>query len=308
MSISIKVEGLTKIYGDRHAIQDVSFSTTSNSITGFLGPNGAGKSTTMKILTGFLPPTTGKAYIEGIDVSLNPLEVKKMIGYLPENNPLYLDMYVHEFLRFSGSLYKMNSKLLKSRIEEMISRCGLEKEQNKKLSSLSKGYRQRVGIAQSLLHDPQILILDEPTTGLDPNQLIEVRNLIKEVSRSKTVILSTHIMQEVQAICENIILINNGRIVLDDKLESLLMKGQEVARVILETEKEIDIEKLLNIEGVLSVNNTGQNNYLIDVQANEKIKSQIADWVLKNGYGLSGLKEEEISMEQIFKSLTSSDD
>lgn len=308
MSVSIKVEGLTKIYGDRYAIKDVSFSTTSNSITGFLGPNGAGKSTTMKILTGFLPPTSGNATVNGIDVTTDPLAIKKQIGYLPENNPLYLDMYVHEFLRFSGSLYKMNSRLLGERIKEMISRCGLEEEQNKKLGELSKGYRQRVGIAQSLLHDPEILILDEPTTGLDPNQIQEVRNLIKEVSKSKTVILSTHIMQEVQAICENIILINQGKIVVDEDLKSLMMKGRNVSRIILETEKAINTKSIIEIEGVIFLAESSDNKYLLDVEVNDTIKSQIADWVIKNGYGLAGLKEEEVSMEQIFKSLTSSDD
>lgn len=215
----ILVEGLTKIYGQQKAIDGISFSAELGKILGFLGPNGAGKSTTMKILAGFIPQSSGKASVAGFDVSSQSIEVRKNLGYLPEHNPLYLDMYVKESLDFSASLHKIENK--STRISEVIELTGLGAEQHKKIGALSKGYRQRVGIAQAIIHDPQVLILDEPTSGLDPNQLVEIRNLLKNLGQSKTLILSTHIMQEVEAICDKVVIISSGHIVANDSLDEL---------------------------------------------------------------------------------------
>lgn len=212
----IAIKNITKVYGEQRALDDVSFSVAEGEIVGLLGPNGAGKSTLMKVLTCFLPPTSGEAWICGNSIFDNPLEVRRCIGYLPEHNPLYLDMYVREFLSFSAGLCKV--KNVKQRVEEMIELTGLAPESNKKIAQLSKGYRQRVGLAQAMIHDPQVLILDEPTTGLDPNQLEEIRTVIRNVGKSKIVLLSTHIMQEVEAMCSRAIIINHGKIVSDDKL------------------------------------------------------------------------------------------
>lgn len=215
----VKVEHLTKLYGAQKAIDSISFSAEPGKILGFLGPNGAGKSTTMKILSGFIPQTSGKASIAGYDVNSHAIEVKRNLGYLPEHNPLYLDMYVQESLEFIADIHQIPNK--RSRIKEVIALTGLEIEQNKKIGALSKGYRQRVGIAQAIIHDPQVLVLDEPTSGLDPNQLVEIRTLLKDLGKTKTLILSTHIMQEVEAVCDKIIIINNGLIVADDSLQGL---------------------------------------------------------------------------------------
>ena len=217
--MSIVVENLSKTYGAQYAIDGISFQASPGSVLGFLGPNGAGKSTTMKILTCYIPQSSGTASVCGMDVSTHSMEVRRNIGYLPEHNPLYLEMYVREALTFIGSVYKLENA--KKRIEEVIELCGLGEEQNKKIGTLSKGYRQRLGLAQAIFSDPAVLILDEPTSGLDPNQVIGIRNLITELGETKTVILSTHIMQEVEAICEEVIIINKGKIVADDKLSSL---------------------------------------------------------------------------------------
>ncbi len=217
--MSIVVENLSKTYGAQYAIDGISFQASPGSVLGFLGPNGAGKSTTMKILTCYIPQSSGTASVCGMDVSTHSMEVRRNIGYLPEHNPLYLEMYVREALTFIGSVYKLENA--KKRIEEVIELCGLGEEQNKKIGTLSKGYRQRLGLAQAIFSDPAVLILDEPTSGLDPNQVIGIRNLITELGKTKTVILSTHIMQEVEAVCEQVIIINKGKIVADDKLSSL---------------------------------------------------------------------------------------
>lgn len=217
--MSIVVENLSKTYGSQKAIDGISFRVSPGNVLGFLGPNGAGKSTTMKILTCFIPQSSGTASVCGMDVNTHSMEVRRKIGYLPEHNPLYLDMYVREALTFIGSVYKLENS--KKRIEEVIELCGLGEEQNKKIGTLSKGYRQRLGLAQAIFSDPAVLILDEPTSGLDPNQVIGIRNLITELGKTKTVILSTHIMQEVEAVCEQVIIINKGKIVADDKLSSL---------------------------------------------------------------------------------------
>ncbi|MFN8429016.1 MAG: ATP-binding cassette domain-containing protein [Spirosomataceae bacterium] len=219
--MSISVNQLTKIYGSQIAVNNVSFTVNKGEIVGFLGPNGAGKSTTMKILTGYIQGNGGSAYLDEEEIRIDNVNTKKKIGYLPEHNPLYPEMYIKEYLQFVGSLYGLKKQILADRIDEIIEKVGLSPEKNKKIEQLSKGYRQRVGLAQALIHDPEVLILDEPTTGLDPNQLVEIRNLIREVGKNKTIILSTHIMQEVEAICDRVIIINKGSIVADDKLEKL---------------------------------------------------------------------------------------
>ena len=223
----ITVEGLTKIYGQQRAIDEISFSAEPGKILGFLGPNGAGKSTTMKILAGFLPQTSGTASVAGYDVSSESVEVRKNLGYLPEHNPLYLDMYVKESLEFIANLHNVEN--IKRRIADVIQQTGLGVEQHKKIGALSKGFRQRVGIAQSIIHDPKVLILDEPSSGLDPNQLVEIRNLFKELGRTKTLILSTHIMQEVEAVCERVVIINKGKIVANDSLQGLKATHENIS-------------------------------------------------------------------------------
>ncbi len=232
--MSIIVRNLTKIYGEQKAVNNISFQINKGEIVGFLGPNGAGKSTTMKMLTGFLPASDGIAEVNGINVANNPMEVKKNIGYLPEHNPLYLDMYVKEFLEFVGELNGLKGSVLKQNIKEIIEKVGLSPEKYKKIAQLSKGYRQRVGIAQALLHQPEVLILDEPTTGLDPNQLVEIRALIREVGKHKTVILSTHIMQEVEAICDRVIIIKKGEIVADSPIQEMQSSGKALEDIFRE--------------------------------------------------------------------------
>jgi ABC-2 type transport system ATP-binding protein len=219
MSISIK--NLTKIYGEQKALDNINLEIEQGQIVGLLGPNGAGKSTMMKILTCFIPPTEGEVKVCGYDIFDNPMQVRANIGYLPEQNPLYYDMYVREFLMFIAGIHKIDKKIRKQRVEDMIELTGISKEVNKKISMLSKGYKQRIGIAQALIHDPKVLILDEPTTGLDPNQLVEIRELIKRIGQTKTVLLSTHIMQEVEAMCSRVIIINNGKLVADDQTQHL---------------------------------------------------------------------------------------
>ncbi|WP_149241653.1 ATP-binding cassette domain-containing protein [Dyadobacter sp. 32] len=229
--MSIEVQNLTKIYGAQRAVDGISFSLKPGEIVGFLGPNGAGKSTTMKILTGYLHPSSGTAKVADYDLSSQSMAARRCVGYLPEHNPLYTDMYVKEFLLFSGKLYGMSGKTLTSRVEEMIALCGLEVERKKKIGQLSKGYRQRVGLAQSFLHDPAVLILDEPTTGLDPNQILEIRELIKTAGHNKTVLFSTHIMQEVEALCDRVIIINRGKVVSDTSLQILRQSGNSMEEI-----------------------------------------------------------------------------
>lgn len=301
--MSLQIQQLTKIYGQQKAVDAISFSVNEGEIVGFLGPNGAGKSTTMKIATGYLPPTSGKVWVDGLDVEENPLLVKKMIGYLPEHNPLYLDMYVHEYLRFVGGLYDLSGQRLKQRVTEIIELCGLTAEQNKKLETLSKGYRQRVGLAQALLHDPKVLILDEPTSGLDPNQIIEIRKVIKEISRNKTVLFSTHIMQEVQALCDRVIVINKGGIVADDQLSELL-KNKGVTTLILEFQEAIDVAELQQLEGVVEVNALTPFKCKVIVSPGKDLRSELFKYASDKKRSLIELKVEEYSMETIFKELT----
>lgn len=301
--MSLKIHQLTKIYGQQRAIDCISFEVKEGEIVGFLGPNGAGKSTTMKILSCYIPPSEGFAEVAGFNVMEQPIEAKKAIGYLPEHNPLYLDMYVHEYLRFIGSLHQMPNKYLKERVDEMVSKCGLTREQNKKIGALSKGYRQRVGLAQAMIHNPKVLILDEPTTGLDPNQILEIRQLIKEVSVDKTVIFSTHIMQEVEALCNRAIIINKGKIVADSSLFEI--RNRKAGKVVnVEFEGDINQELLAQIAGVVSVSQQGKL-FRLNVEGDKEIRPLISKLAGEQGWITLSLSQEEDSMEKVFQELTS---
>ncbi|MEY2829359.1 MAG: hypothetical protein RIQ33_1217 [Bacteroidota bacterium] len=298
--MSIKVQQLTKIYGEQKAIDNISFEVHQGEILGFLGPNGAGKSTTMKILTCYQPPTSGSAVVYGFDAVKQSMEVRKNIGYLPEHNPLYLEMYIKEFLSFIADLHHVKNK--HKRIAEMVELTGLGIEQHKKIGQLSKGYRQRTGLAAALIHDPKVLILDEPTTGLDPNQIVEIRSLIKEIGKNKTVILSTHIMQEVQAMCNRVIIINKGNIVADDKIEKLQQLNKNEKIFIVEFDKAIDKNLLLQIAGVVKCQDLQDNKWKIN--SNDDIRNKIFDFAVKNNISLLSLNEEKQSLEDIFRHLT----
>jgi ABC-2 type transport system ATP-binding protein len=300
--MSLRVNHLTKVYGLQRAVDDISFSIDKGEIVGFLGPNGAGKSTTMKIATGFIPPTSGRIEVDGFDVVEQPMQVKKIIGYLPEHNPLYLDMFVHEYLNFIGKVYQIPSNQLKGRTKEIISMCGLDPEQNKLIGSLSKGFRQRVGLAQALIHNPPVLILDEPTTGLDPNQIVEIRKLIKEISKKKTVIFSTHILQEVQALCDRVIIINKGKIAADDELKNLIGQQENVFVIVVEFKESVSSEDLLAISGIERVTNDGK---LFRIHSKKDVRTDLFRFASEKNLSLLSLKQEENSMEEIFRSLTS---
>lgn len=300
--MSIKVERLTKIYGEQKAVDDISFEVNPGDVLGFLGPNGAGKSTTMKILTCFIPQTAGKAMVNGYDVEKQSMEVRKSIGYLPENNPLYLDMYVKEYLLFVASLYKMKSSERKKRTEEMITVTGLEKEQKKKIGTLSKGYRQRVGLAQAMIHNPKVLIMDEPTSGLDPNQLVEVRQLIKNMGKEKTVILSTHIMQEVQAICNRVIIINKGKIAADDSIDKLQQQSGNDSVVKVKFKQPVNPQQLQAISGVTRVIATGENEW--SIFANKDLQEAVFRFAVAENLTIVSLQQEKQSLEEVFRKLT----
>jgi len=300
--MSIKVSQLTKVYGSQKAVNDISFEVKRGDILGFLGPNGAGKSTTMKVAIGFIPPSQGTVEVEGIDVTKDAIGVRKQMGYLPEHNPLYLDMYVHEYLAFIGELHSLKGKKLKERVSEMISLCGLTIEQNKKIGALSKGYRQRVGLAQALIHDPSVLILDEPTTGLDPNQLVEIRHLIKEISKDKTVMLSTHIMQEVKALCNRVIIINAGSIVADDTVEHLT-GSQHVLRVELQTA--VSLEALSAFGTVTAIS---ESIYEIAHSSKEDLRPKVFELAKQNDWVILSMQQNEKDLEQVFRNLTKQSD
>lgn len=302
--MSIQVKDLSKIYGKQKAIDAINFEIKTGEIVGFVGPNGAGKSTTMKILTGFIPPSSGQAKINDLDLINHSLEIRKHIGYLPENNPLYLDMYVKEYLDFVAGIYNLGNKT-KSRIKEIIEQTGLSIEQNKKIGSLSKGYRQRVGLAQALIHDPAILILDEPTSGLDPNQIIEIRNLISEVGKEKTVMLSTHIMQEVEAICDRIIIINKGKIVADDSIKSIYSHTQDqFITVIVEFDKKTEQKQLETIDFVDKVAKIDDKNWLIQSSSTEDIRQHIFKFAVQSNIAVLSMQKKEKSLEEVFQELT----
>ena len=299
--MSIEVKNLSKFYGEQAAVNDISFSINKGEIVGFLGPNGAGKSTTMKILTGFIPATSGEVKFCGMEVDVDSLETRKKIGYLPENNPLYLDMYVREYLEFVGKIYKVPN--LKARIDEMIQQVGLEVEQNKKIGMLSKGYRQRVGLAQAIIHDPEVLILDEPTTGLDPNQLVEIRELIKRIGKSKTVMLSTHIMQEVEAICDRVIIIKSGKIVANSTAAELQYEENKQV-VYVEFEGELSKNALKKEAGITTVESVGTNAWLVESDNAVDLRKLIAQFAQKNNLLVLTLRKEEKTLEEVFKELT----
>jgi len=299
--MSILVRELFKNFGSQTAVNNVSFEIKKGNIVGFLGPNGAGKSTTMKMITGTLPADSGVMKVDGIDVAMRPLEIKKHIGYLPEHNPLYLDMYVHEFLRFCGGIYGMSGNALKSRVADLVDLCGLQKEQNKQIGTLSKGYRQRVGLAQALVHDPSVLILDEPTTGLDPNQIIEIRNLILSISQDKTVLLSTHIMQEVQALCNRAIIIKEGKLVADQAVNELT-EEKEKFTIKVELEKPADLSYWNSHQEVNNLKRVTEIEYLLETT--KDIRKEILHWVTQNEVDLVGISLEKGNMEEVFHKLT----
>lgn len=301
--MSIAVSGVSKLYGQQKALDDVSFQIDKGNIVGFLGPNGAGKSTMMKIISCYIPQTEGTVKVCGYDVMDQSMEVRSRLGYLPENNPLYPEMYVREYLEFMGGIHKIPS--IKSRVDEMLEQVGLTLERKKKIGALSKGYKQRVGIAQAMLHDPEVLILDEPTTGLDPNQIVEIRNLIKSIGAEKTVMLSTHIMQEVEAICDRVIIINKGGIVADDESKNLTSNNHaQVIRV--EFDHQIEVNKINSIQYVNEVKRVDDNTWLIGSDSEKDIRPFIFEFAVANNLNVLTVQKEEQRLEDVFKKLTSS--
>lgn len=302
--MSIGVQGVTKLYGGQKVLDNVSFEVRTGEIVAFLGPNGAGKTTMMKIITGFIPSTSGSVFVNGVEVNTDNIEFRKGIGYLPENNPLYPEMYVREYLRFAASLYKMRGPVRKH-IDDIIAVTGLAPEQTKKIGSLSKGYRQRVGLAQALIHNPQVLILDEATSGLDPNQIIEIRNLIKDTGKEKTILLSTHIMQEVEAICDRVIIIDKGVIVANEPKENIysIIKRKR-QRVQIEFDRDADEAGLAGIPGVVSVKQIKQNLWLIEAAGSEDVRPALFSFAVKNNLTVLSLKQEESNLEEVFRHVT----
>ncbi|OAD45830.1 gliding motility-associated ABC transporter ATP-binding subunit GldA [Polaribacter atrinae] len=296
--MSIKVTSVSKIYKTQKALNNVSFSADKGQIIGFLGPNGAGKSTMMKILTGFIKQNEGEVFVDEIDVLQNPLEVQKIIGYLPEHNPLYADMFVREYLQFHAAIFKVD----KSQIEACIEKVGLTSEAHKKINQLSKGYQQRVGLAAAILHNPKVLILDEPTTGLDPNQLVEIRALIKELGKEKTVLFSTHIMQEVEAVCDRVIIIKKGKLLIDKKLTELKEGNQQVIEVTFDYKIEEQFVKRL--ENVVSYKNNYDNTWFITFESEEDMRSKIFDFAQENGLKILSLNTQNKNLETLFREVT----
>ncbi len=299
--MSIEVKNISKLYGVQKALDNVSFNVGEKEIVGFLGPNGAGKSTMMKIITCYLPPSQGSVKVCGFDIAEQSIDVRKQIGYLPEHNPLYLDMYVKEFLEFVGNLYKI--KNTKERVKEMIELTGLQIEQNKKIGALSKGYRQRVGLAQAMIHDPKVLIMDEPTTGLDPNQLEEIRSLIIKLGKEKTVMLSTHIMQEVEAVCDRVIIINKGEIVANDQTQTL-QQNTTKQLITVEFDKDVAREVLLKINGVEEAVLAEGRTWKIVADLKYDVRKELFNYAVKNDIGVLTLNKEEQKLEDVFKALT----
>lgn len=296
MSLSIK--NVSKLYGEQRALDDVSFEINAGEIVGFLGPNGAGKSTMMKILTCYIPPSVGTAQVCGFDVMEEPLEVRKRVGYLPEHNPLYLDMYVREFLRFMAGIHKVDKK----RVDEMIELTGLTPESHKKIQQLSKGYRQRVGLAHALIHRPEVMILDEPTTGLDPNQIVEIRNLIKNIGKERTVMLSTHIMQEVEVLCDRVIIINKGKIVADRPVAELKnVSGRKV--LLVEFDREVNANHLKKIPGVLQASQQGKQ-WRLESKPESDVRKEVFQFAVSQGITILESKVEENKLEDVFRNLT----
>jgi ABC-2 type transport system ATP-binding protein len=302
--MSIVVQGVTKFYGEQKALDNVSFEVKTGEIVGFLGPNGAGKSTMMKIITGFIPASSGSVFVNGIEASADNIEIKKKIGYLPENNPLYPEMYVREYLRFAASLYK-TGHASGNQIDNIIEMTGLTLEQKKKIGSLSKGYRQRVGLAQALIHNPDILILDEATAGLDPNQIVEIRNLIREAGREKTILLSTHIMQEVEAICNRVVIIDKGIIVADEEKTAIYSRLKRPRQIInVEFDREASESGLLNIANVVRVQQVKKDHWIIEAEGEEDIRPSIFSFAVSNNLTVLALQKNESNLEDVFRHLT----
>lgn len=299
--MSVSVSHLIKIYGQQKALNDISFAIDNNEIVGFLGPNGAGKSTTMKIITGYLAADSGTAVVNGININIAPLEAKKQIGYLPEGNPLYYEMYVREYLQFIAGIHQL--KNVKKRIAEVIDLTGLGIESNKKTGQLSKGYKQRVGLAAALIHDPKVLILDEPTSGLDPNQIVEIRQVIRDLGKNKTVLFSSHILQEVESICDRVIIINKGKIAADDTLVNLQSVNKNSHVVMVQFAGKAHLDLLVNLEGVEKVEEN-QNQYLIQTSDPEKVKKLLLEFSLQNNVDIISLQSKSKSLEEVFRNLT----
>jgi ABC-2 type transport system ATP-binding protein len=300
--MSIEVKNLLKVYGGQKAVNDISFKVGKGEIVGFLGPNGAGKSTTMKIITGYLEKTSGDAFVCGMNVADQPLETKKKIGYLPELNALYYDMYVREYLGFIAELHKIKNQ--KSKVESVIELTGLTIESKKRIGQLSKGYKQRVGLAAALIHDPEVLVLDEPTSGLDPNQIIEIREVIKKQGKDKTVLFSSHILQEVEAICDRVIIINKGELVADDKLSNLRQHSSSSNTVKVSFKESIDKSLLEQLSAAKSINKIDANNWQLATENPEQLRKQIFELSLQHNLNIVSLQSDSQSLEDVFRSLT----
>ncbi len=303
LAMSIEIKNLTKFYGTQKALDNVSFSVGSGTVVGFLGPNGAGKSTLMKIVTGLLSPTSGTVLVEGLDVAESSSKIRRMIGYLPENNPLYLDMYVKEYLQYTANLYHLpdTDKV----VDEVIERTGLGSECRKKIGALSKGYKQRVGLSQAIIHNPRVLILDEPTTGLDPNQIVEIRNLILELGREKTILLSTHIMQEVQAICHQMAILDHGVLVANGSPEQIEKTiGNSRRQIEVEFNLPADEKMLLQIANIVAVEKTAASTYILESDADADIRQDVFNFAVQHGLAVLAMQVKQKSMEDVFRELT----
>ncbi|MEP7252665.1 MAG: gliding motility-associated ABC transporter ATP-binding subunit GldA [Ginsengibacter sp.] len=301
--MSIVISNLTKNYRKQKAIDNISFTVNNNEIVGFLGPNGAGKSTTMKIVTGYIPADSGTVSVNGTNVQENSLEVKRQLGYLPENNPLYFEMYVREYLSFVAGIHHLSGDI-KSRIEEVIDLTGLRPESKKKIGQLSKGYKQRVGLAAALIHDPEVLILDEPTSGLDPNQIIEIREVIKQLGKNKTVLFSSHILQEVESICDRVVIINKGNIVANDTLSNLRTTNKASHAIIVEFAEPVEIQSLTKLEGVIHVAAIDPSLFKLKTEDPELLKRNLFSFSIQNNLNILSLKSESKSLEDVFRNLT----
>ncbi|MEJ2596532.1 MAG: gliding motility-associated ABC transporter ATP-binding subunit GldA [bacterium] len=303
--MSISVHHITKRYGSQTAVNQVSFTVNAGEIVGFIGPNGAGKSTTMKIITGTLPPDEGSVAINGMSTLSNEKKIRRIIGYLPEHNPLYLELYIREYLEYVAGLYGITGKRSDDRIDKVVQMTGLLPEIKKKIGALSKGYRQRVGLAQALVHDPEILILDEPTSGLDPNQLVEIRSLISSIGKTKTILLSTHILQEVEAICDRVIIINKGKIVADEHANALRIKKEDEAQTILiETDHPLDVatwEKLPFVEYARQIHD---NQYLLETREKRDVRGEVSNFAVGQGLTILSLQLKQKSLEEVFREIT----
>ncbi len=302
--MSIVVKNLTKTFGSQIAVNNISFEIKQGSIVGFLGPNGAGKSTTMKMITSYISPDSGSIQVCGYDVASQSIETRLRIGYMPESNPLYFDMYVREFLEFASGIHRLGTKS-KSRIDEMIAMVGLTKEVKKKIGTLSKGYKQRVGLAQAMLHNPDVLILDEPTSGLDPNQLVDIRNVIKEIGKEKTVLLSTHIMQEVEAMCSRVIIINNGNVVADDTIDKIQTTTVEkLVTLSVQFDKVVATEALQQLNNVTNVLSQNNNEWLIQTDKVDYLRKELMTWAVKNDIIIQSMQVSTERLEDVFRKLT----